>query len=282
MDIRKLRLPLPPPIEQERIAEILSTVDEVIERARNSVERARIAKKSLVQTLLTRGLRGERQKKTAIGWVPTSWQVGQVKSVVPEFQYGMSTPMQEAGTLPILRMGNIQAGDVLLTSLKYVTLPEKITAPYLLQRGDILFNRTNSQDLVGKVGIYRSDEPCLFASYLIRLKSDPEQVDNYYLGQLLDAYDAQCRIKRYATPGVQQVNINATNLGRVLIPLPTGPVGLQEQKEIAAILEHADNTIRAFGTRVKGLQELKRSLLHELLTGKVRVNSLPAESVRVA
>jgi restriction endonuclease S subunit len=179
--------------------------------------------------------------------------------------------MQTDGLLPILRMGNIQAGDVVLAGLKFVTLPERFTQPYLLQKGDILFNRTNSQDLVGKVGMYRSDTPSVFASYLIRLKTDAKQVDNYYLGQLLDSYDAQCRIKRYATPGVQQVNINATNLGKVLIPLPPGEEGLQEQREIATVLEHADETIRAYGPRLDALLELKRALMYELLTGQVRL-----------
>ncbi len=136
----------------------------------------------------------------------------------------------------------------------------------------MLFNRTNSQELVGKIGIYRSDEPCVFASYLIRLKHDPKQVDNYYLGQLLDSYDAQCRIKRYATPGVQQVNINAKNLGKVLIPVPPGKTGLEEQREIAAILEQADATVRAYGPKLIALHELKRALMHDLLTGSVRLN----------
>jgi len=270
-DILRLRIPLPSEEEQAAIARILDAVGEAIEQVERAATSARQTKRALLQRLLSHGIRGERQKKRAIGWIPESWRVTQVNSVVREFQYGMSVPMQTKGMLPILRMGNIQAGEVLLSDLKYVTLPERLTSPYLLKRGDVLFNRTNSQELVGKVGIYRHDEPCVFASYLIRLKPDSEQVDNYYLGQLLDSYDAQCRIKRYATPGVQQVNINATNLGKVLIPVPAGKTGLDEQREIAAILEQADETIRAFGPKLKALRDLKKSLLHDLLTGAVRV-----------
>ena len=187
--------------------------------------------------------------------------------------------MDGKGRIPILRMGNIQAGEVVLSDLKYVSLPRKLIDPYLVQRGDVLFNRTNSQELVGKIGIYRSDIPAVFASYLIRLKHHPKPVDCYFLGQLLDSYDAQCRIKRYATPGVQQVNINAKNLGKVLIPMPVGQSGLEEQCEIARILEHADATIRAFGPKLDAQRQLKRALMNDLLTGRVRVNHVNLKPV---
>ena len=185
-------------------------------RTRDAQERARETKRALLQRLFTHGTRGESQTKTPVGWIPKSWIVRDVKSVALEFQYGLSVAMQTSGALPILRMGNIQSGDVILDGLKYVTLADRVTSPCLLKRGDVLFNRTNSQELVGKIGIYRSDKPAVFASYLIRVKPNPKLVHNYYLGQLLDSYDTQCRIKRYATPGVQQVNINAKNLGKVL------------------------------------------------------------------
>jgi type I restriction enzyme S subunit len=270
---KRLLVPIPPPEEQASISAFLDSLDDTIAKLLIATERAKDNKKALRQRLFSEGTRREQRKKSAVGMIPKSWTVDTVKSVVSEFQYGLSVPMQTSGTLPILRMGNIQAGDVLLSDLKFVTLAERVTKPYMLNRGDVLFNRTNSQELVGKVGIYRHDEPCVFASYLIRLKPNAEQVDNYYLGQLLDSYDAQCRIKRYATPGVQQVNINATNLGKVLIPVPVGETGLDEQREIAAILEQADETIRAFGPKLKALHDLKKSLLHDLLTGAVRVKA---------
>jgi type I restriction enzyme, S subunit len=281
-DYLTMPLPVPPPDTQTAISQILDSADAAIHRIREVIERARDTKRSLVQQLFTHGTRGEEQRKTSIGWIPKSWMVTEVKSVVSEFQYGLSVPMQLTGDLPILRMGNIQAGDVLLTDLKYITLPKKITAPCMLNRGDVLFNRTNSQELVGKIGIYRSNEPSVFASYLIRLRHSPELVDGYYLGQILDSHDAQCRIKRYATPGVQQVNINAKNLGKVLIPLPSGRSGLEEQKEIATILEQADKTIRALSPKLKALEALKYALMHDLLTGRVDIHRGTLQPTEVA
>jgi len=268
---KRLVVPLPPPAEQAAIARILDAVDTALERTRAAVERAREVKRALVQRVFVEGLRGEPTKKTPIGRVPRSWQVVPVNSVVTTFQYGLSVPMELKGELPILRMGNIQDGDVLLSDIKFVSLPAKIVAPYRLQRGDVLFNRTNSQEWVGKVGIYRHDTPAVFASYLIRLLPDPTKVDNYYLGHVLGSYPSQCRIKRYATPGVQQVNINATNLGKVLIPLPVGDEGLLEQRDIAAMLEAADAVVRSNEPVLLAQQTLKKSLMHDLLTGRVRV-----------
>lgn len=271
---KRLLVPLPDPDEQAAIARILDAVDTALERTRAAVERAREVKRALVQRVFSEGLRREPTRKTAIGYLPRSWDVAPVGSVVTAFQYGLSVPMQPRGALPILRMGNIQDGDVLLSDLKFVTLPPKVVDPYLLRRGDVLFNRTNSQEWVGKVGIFRHDARVVFASYLIRLLPDLTKVDNYYLGHVLASYSSQCRIKRYATPGVQQVNINATNLGKVLIPLPSGEEGLREQRDIAATLEAADAAVRSFEPVLAAQLSLKKSLMHDLLTGRVRVRDV--------
>ena len=266
-----MAIPYPTKDEQAAIARILDAVDTAIERTREAVSQAATLKRSLVQTVFSEGLRNQGQKKTRIGFIPESWEVKPIGSVVTEFEYGLSLPMSLKGTTLILRMGNIQGGEIIMDDLKYVTLPQNLLDRYLLKRGDVLFNRTNSQEWVGKVGIYRNDEPAVFASYLIRLHPDTTQIDNYYLGQLLNSYPAQCRIKRYATPGVQQVNINAKNLSKVLIPIPVGVAGLEEQREIANLLEKADERIRSYSPFLIALQQLKKSLMHDLLTGKVRV-----------
>lgn len=275
----KLKIKLPPSKEQEAISRIFDSVDKTIECVQEATARAKTVKKALVQTFFEKGLRKEKQRKTQLGFIPNSWEVVPVKFVVNQFQYGLSVAMSSKGQFPILRMGNIQEGEVLFNDLKYINLPENIAKVYLLNRGDLLFNRTNSQEHVGKVGIYRSDNQAVFASYLIRLLTDPSKVDNYYLGQLLSSYPTQCRIKRYATPGVQQVNVNAKNLGRILIPLPVGKDGLKEQKEIAVILEKADENIRNYEPVLRSLNQLKRSLMHDLLTGKARVKDLNLKSM---
>jgi len=268
--ISSLAVPLPPLAEQVSIGRLLEAVDANITDVRSMQAKAVELKRGLSQELLSRGTRHEAMKDTVIGPIPQSWDVVALNEVVREFQYGLSVAMQSKGSLPILRMGNIQRGHVTFDDLKYVTLPAAVTDRYLLRRGDVLFNRTNSQEHVGKIGVYRDDRAAVFASYLIRLHSDAAVVDPYFLGQVLHSYPAQCRIKRYATPGVQQVNINATNLGRVLIPLPVRDSGLDEQRAIANTLEQADTRIRSYDPTLEALTALKRSLMHDLLSAPVR------------
>jgi type I restriction enzyme S subunit len=273
-DAYALRGAFPGPDEQTAIVRILDALGVALERSRAARDRAKALKRALSQKIFAQGLRGRPQQKTAIGIIPDTWTVLPVSSVVVAFQYGLSVPMETSGRTPILRMGNIQDGDVRLDDLKFVTLPKKTIDSYSVNRGDVLFNRNNSQEWVGKVGIYRHDAESVFASYLIRLLPDETKIDSYYLGHALQSYSAQCRIKRYAIPGVQQVNINATNLGKVLMPVPSGETGISEQREIASLLEAADAVVRSFQPVVEAQQALKKSLTHDLLSGRVRVNSL--------
>jgi type I restriction enzyme, S subunit len=268
---KRLLVPIPPREDQRAIADFLNAIDDVITRARSAAAHALRTRIALAQKLFAEGTRKEPQRQTVIGMLPESWDVIPLRDVVTEFQYGLSTAMQEAGQVPILRMGNLQGGNVILEDLKYVTLADESLNRYLINRGDVLFNRTNSQELVGKVGIYRHNAPAVFASYLIRLHLDLERVDPYFVGQVLNTYSVQCRIKRYATPGVQQVNVNATNLGRVLVPVPSGEQGLTDQREIAAILEDADLKVRTYASVVAGLKALKNSLMPSLFSGQIRV-----------
>jgi type I restriction enzyme S subunit len=270
-DYLTVQLPLPQPEEQRAVACILDALEVTVERTRGAVDGARRLKRGLIQEFFTKGIGHVRFHSTELGSLPTSWEAIPVGKAITEAQYGLSMPMGPKGRFPILRMAAIQHGDVLLDDLKYVDLPDAVAEQYLLKRGDVLFNRTNSAELVGKVGIYRHDQPAVFASYLIRLKVNPEVADSYFLGQLLAAHATQCRIKRYATPGVQQVNINATNVQRVLIPIPTGADGLREQRQIADVLEKQDDSIKSMVNTVKLLERLKRGLMQDLLTGSVRV-----------
>jgi len=189
--------------------------------------------------------------------------------------------MQSKGQYPILRMAAIQGGSVSLDDLKYVDLPENIAAQYHLRHGDILFNRTNSGDLVGKVGIYRSKVAAVFASYLIRLKVNSLLVDPYFLGRLLDSHLVQCRIRRYATPGVQQVNINASNLQKVMIALPLAGNGLDEQRAIARILDAADAVIESTRAAIAKAGRVKRGLMQLLLPPWIGFKRVEVEALGI-
>ncbi|WP_367883098.1 restriction endonuclease subunit S [Thermococcus peptonophilus] len=182
-------------------------------------------------------------------------------------QYGLSIKMYDEGQYPIVKMDSIINGKVMPVNLKYVDLDEETFNKFKLEKGDILVNRTNSYELVGKTGIFMLEGDYVFASYLIRLRPKKDIVDSAFLTYYLIL--SQDRLRQIATRGgVSQANINATNLKKFLVP-PLPP--LDEQKKIAQILMTIDNKIEAEIKTKEELEKLKLGMMDKLLTGKVRV-----------
>ena len=111
--------------------------------------------------------------------------------------------------------------------MKYVDLPEDEFLHYRLKQGDVLFNRTNSYELVGRSAVYDLKGDHVFASYLIRLNTRPTQLLPGYLSAYLNAPIGRRQVMSFATRGVSQTNVNASNLKRILIPLP--PINYQRR-----------------------------------------------------
>ena len=199
---------------------------------------------------------------------PDGWCDVALDEVVTEVQYGLSIPMKDSGRFPILRMAAIQDGRVILDDLKYADLTDDVARRYILRRNDVLLNRTNSGDLVGKVGVYGGElDSVVFASYLMRLLID-EKADSRFIGHLLASYPSQCKLRRYATPGVQQVNINPTNLRRALIAVPDT---LDEQRAIIERVNGVAAAIEDHRRQRAKLSSLREGLRDDLLTGRTPV-----------
>ena len=160
-------------------------------------------------------------------------------------------------------MKDIQNGKVLTVDLTTSNLSDAERARYLLNRGDLLINRTNSYDLVGKVGIFESDEEVAFASYLVRLEIDKAQIRPEYLNYWLNGYLAQAVIKKIATRAISQANVNPTELKKHChVPLPPFP----EQTAIASLLSIWDlvieKTERLIAAKEREFTALTQKLLH--------------------
>jgi len=252
---------IPPLNEQRRIAEILWAAETAIARFEDALEQVRELRRSTLTELTTSGLAVSSHKPTKIGNIPSHWEVVKVGVLLEICQYGLSIRADDDGQYPILRMMNIEDGVIVPNDIKYVNLSDEDFTAFQLEPGDILFNRTNSADLVGKIGIYRLDGDYVFASYLVRLRVKRDLVLPEYLNYYLNSPLGQRRILSYATPGVSQTNINAHNLQKVLVPLPPH----DEQKEIVAILEHVDTSKQSILEQLKTLRDLKSGLLSDLV-----------------
>ena len=120
------------------------------------------------------------------------------------------------GKVAVLRMGNIQSGEIDYRDLVFTSDEEDINR-YMLQPGDLLFNRTNSAEWVGKTSIYRGDMPCIYAGYLIRMRT---HINAEYLNAVMNSGYAKNYCNSVKTDGVNQSNINAQKLGAFLVPIP--------------------------------------------------------------
>ncbi|WP_297548546.1 restriction endonuclease subunit S [Thermococcus sp.] len=264
-DIKSIKIPLPPLPEQKKIAEILSTIDKAIEKTDALIHHYQQLKNALMQKLFTEGIGHTKFKSSPLGQIPVEWDVAKIGDIIEFAQYGLSIKMYDEGQYPIVKMDSIVNGKVMPVNLKYVNLDEETFNKFKLEKGDVLVNRTNSYELVGKTGIFMLEGDYVFASYLIRLRPKRDIVDSVFLTYYLIL--SQDRLRQIATRGVSQANINATNLKKFLVPLPP----LEEQKKIAQILMTIDNKIEAEMKTKEELEKLKQGMMDKLLTGKVRV-----------
>jgi type I restriction enzyme S subunit len=166
--------------------------------------------------------------------LPEGWVWASVDQLTIEQKYGSSSKTNEdACGVPVLRMGNIQNGELDFSSLKYLPNDHDEFPHILLQDGDLLFNRTNSPELVGKTAVYRSQiTPCSFASYLISVRFTDSYIPEIAATFINSTY-GKYWIKSVVTQQVGQANVNGTKLSALAVPLPP----FDEQKVIIATLQ---------------------------------------------
>jgi len=237
---------LPPIDEQVRLVHLL----QAIERTSDSHLKVVRAADKLVRSLLSNVLNQE-------------WPVVDLGSAVHETQYGLSINAGSEGQYPMLRMMNIEDGLCVENDIKYVDLSDKDFEAYRLVHGDVLFNRTNSYELVGRTGVYELDGDHVFASYLVRIKTNIERLEPKFLTLYLNSDFGRRQVLAFATKAVSQANVNASNLLRVRLPLP--PLDVQQQllEEIAK----AKLAEKAATVRRSCAEEMKKQLLAEIAKG---------------
>ena len=268
--LKEKEIPTPPLHEQRSIAHALRRVDDATSFQDQQIRTLADLKRAAMRTLFTRGLRGEAQKETEIGPIPESWEITAIVDVAVTTQYGLSVRGRVSGTYPILRMNCQEDGKVHYRDIQFVDLDSESYDRFRVKPGDLLFNRTNSIDLVGRMAIVEDDRPAVFASYLVRLVVDANRCIPEFLNYFMNWPRTQGEIKKLASRAVGQANINATKLRTVLFPLPA----IDEQRDIVAVLDVIDRKINLHRRKRAVLEELFKALLHKLMTGESRVNEL--------
>jgi type I restriction enzyme S subunit len=263
--------------EQRAIARVLRTVQEA-RRANEKVIAATCELKySLVRHLFTYGpvpidQTGKVElKETEVGTIPAHWEVVSLESVSEFLQYGTSSRchLEPDGT-PVLRIPNVIGDSIDSTVLKYIELDENEITKLRLAEGDLLFVRTNGQRVyVGRCAVYRGEPAnCLFASYLIRSRLKADKV----LPPYVQMYTRQPAGQRFLSGRASRAsdgkfNINTQILKAVMLPRPT----LDEQHEIVRVVQTVEALEAAGRQRLRALNTLFQSLLHDLMTGRIRV-----------
>lgn len=275
--LSSLEIPLPPLSEQqrivERIEELFAKLDEAKERLQEVVDSFAVRKAAILHKAFT----GELTKKWRLenGVSDESWEEKTIGEICSSLKYGTSKKSSDDGEVVVLRMGNLQNGEIDWSNLAYTSDEEDIKK-YLLKSGDVLFNRTNSPELVGKTSIYRGEMPAIYAGYLIKFDYEKNIVVGDYLNYYLNSSKAKEYYMQVKTDGVSQSNINAKKIGEFEIPLPT----ISEQHEIVRfindLLARERAAQQATEQALASIDLMKKSILARAFRGELGTNKASA------
>lgn len=208
-------------------------------------------------------------KKSKIGWIPEDWNLFILKDILRDYKlggnYGNS---QNESNIPLIKMGNLGRGNMVLDKLEYLSENETIKESDILNEGDVLFNTRNTLELVGKVAIWKNELiKAVYNSNLLRLKFNDIIDNNDYMNYCLNSYNSTRELRRVATGTTSVAAIYTKDLLNIKIPIPP----LLEQRKIASILTDWDEAIKKTQTLIKKLELRKKGLMQQLLTGKTRL-----------
>ncbi len=265
-----IRVLVPPLPEQRKIAAILSSVDDAIEKTQAVIDQVQVVKRGLMQELLTRGLPGRhtRFKQTEIGEIPEEWEIVRIIDVA-DVDYGISAAVS-ANTdpgigWPILTGANLTLdGQIDLSKLVYHEPPSK--ERFFLRKNDLLLNwRSGSPKHVGKTALFDLEGNYTYASFVLRIRSLGKLVPGF--GHVLLNFMRNAEF--FSKDLSQQVNfkMNAAVFREVLIRLPS----VDEQEEIALTAARFDSRLAGEAQSIAALQNVKAALMSALLTGELRV-----------
>lgn len=297
--IKNLDIPVPPLSEQEKIVahieELFSKLDHAVEGLQKTKQQLAVYRQAVLKEAFKGELTSKWREKNAVDtaddilkeiqhnnsvvgyksmmeeislpMLPLQWKWVSIGDVSTGAEYGTSQKSQKSGIVPVLRMGNIQSGIFDWSDLVFTSDLAEIEK-YKLKKGDVLFNRTNSPDLVGKTAAYEGNREAIYAGYLIRINQVSE-INYKYLTFFLNSSVAKNYGEKVKTDGVNQSNINSQKLYSYPFPL----CSLREQGRIVFELESrlsvCDSIEQTVDTALTQAEALRQSILKEAFEGRL-------------
>lgn len=242
--LEELDIPLPPLPEQRRIAAILDKADALRAKRREAIAKL----DQLLQSVFLE-MFGDPVTN------PKGWPIRKIGDLLESVKYGSADKAALLGDVPILRMNNLTySGEMDLSDLKYIT-HEQASEKYLVEPGDLLFNRTNSKELVGKTAVYDGPVPMAYAGYLVRGRVK-RGVAPEYISAFLNSKYGKTVLRGMCKNIVGMANINAKELASIAIPVPYDAQQTQFQKVVV--------NIRQRKIRMKSIEVQKDRLFDSL------------------
>lgn len=260
----KWEVPVPPPLEQQAIARILDAVDAAIERTRTVIATAEKLKRGLMQQALKRCSKA----KSPVERLDKLAEIGSGVTL------GKDLTGSATVDLPYLRVANVQDGFLDLKEIKTVKIKPTEIEKYQLAEGDVLLTEGGDIDKLGRGAVWAGEiAPCLHQNHIFRVRADRTKLDPHFLATLISSEYGKRFFLRIAKRTTNLASINKTQLSSFPVIVPK----LGEQKAIVNLLAGVDHSIKTHERAHRDLEKLKRGLMQNLLTGRVRVK-LPASS----
>lgn len=263
--IDDMLIPLPPLEEQKRIAAILDQADGLRRKRQRALDRVNQLGQAIFIEMF-----GDPTTN------PMNWPVGIIRDLLEGAKYGTSAKANTDGVgIPVLRMGNLTYdGKIDLSDLKHVELSDDEFDKYTTRLGDILFNRTNSKELVGKTAVVTQDEPFAIAGYLVRARTN-ERGNPHYISAYMNSAHGKTTLRNMCKNIVGMANINAQEFQNIAIAVP--PKELQDDFALRLDQIRTATEVRASG--VRSSDKLFTSLQHRAFRGELTTSNLKEAAV---
>lgn len=253
-NLLKIQIPLPPLPIQQKIADILDRASALIEKRKAQIEKLDLLVKSQFVEMF-----GDPVTNTKI------WEFGTIRDLVSDVKYGTSKPAEEPGKYIYLRMNNITYdGQLDFSNIKYINVEDQELEKYVVRKGDLLFNRTNSKELVGKTAVFREKSPMIIAGYIIRVRTNQKAHAEFLSGFLNSKYGKQLLFDMCKAI-IGQANINAQELQDIKIYIPPLPL----QNEFAVFVERVEAQKARIRKSLALLELNYKSLMQKCFQGEI-------------